>query len=54
MKKFVLLLVFLLLLPLVSSGKTNVLKLRASNHPEFLRIVLEGDLPVIEAAGYKL
>ncbi|GBE04064.1 N-acetylmuramoyl-L-alanine amidase AmiC precursor [bacterium BMS3Abin09] len=50
MKKFVLLLVFLLLLPLVSSGKTNVLKLRASNHSEFLRIVLEGDLSAIEAA----
>ena len=50
MKKFVLLLVFLLSLPLVSSGETNVLKLRASNHPEFLRIVLEGELPVIEAA----
>ena len=37
-------------MPLVSSGETNVLKLRASNHPEFLRIVLEGELLVIEAA----
>jgi len=50
LKKFVLLLLFLLSLPSVSSGETNVLKLRASNHPEFLRIVLEGELPVIEAA----
>ncbi|MBL7032386.1 MAG: N-acetylmuramoyl-L-alanine amidase [Nitrospira sp.] len=50
MKKILLLLVFLLSLPLVSSGAINVLKLRASNHPEFLRIVLEGELSVIEAA----
>jgi len=50
MKKIVLLLVFLLSLPLVSSGKTYVLKLRASNHPKFLRIVLEGELSIIEAA----
>jgi len=50
MKKFVLLLVFLLSLPLVSSGEINVMKLRASNHPEFLRIVLEGEHSVIEAA----
>ena len=50
MKKFVLLLVFLLFLPLVSSGEINVLTLRASNHPEFLRIVLEGQPLVIGAA----
>ena len=50
MKKFVLLLVFFLSIPLVSSGETNVLKLRASNHPDFLRIVLEGEQPIIAAA----
>jgi N-acetylmuramoyl-L-alanine amidase len=50
MKKFVLLLLFLLSLPLVSSGETNVLKLRASNHHEFLRIVLEGKASIVEAA----
>lgn len=50
MKKIALLLVFLLSIPLVSGGETNVIKLRASTHPEFLRIVLEGDLAVIEAA----
>ncbi len=50
MKKFVLLLVFLLSLPFVSSGEANVLKLRQSDHPEFMRIVLEGKQPLIDAA----
>lgn len=50
MKKFVLFLVFFLSLPIVSSGETNVLKLRSSNHPEFQRIVLEGAHSIIETA----
>jgi N-acetylmuramoyl-L-alanine amidase len=50
MKKFVLLLVFLLSLPFVSSGEATVLKVRASDHPEFMRIVLEGKQPLIDAA----
>lgn len=50
MKKIALLLVFLVSIPLISAGEANTLRLRASNHPEFLRIVLEGDLSMIEAA----
>ena len=50
MKKIVLLLLFLLSLPLVSSGESTVLKLRANNHPEFLRIVLEGEPSIINVA----
>ena len=50
MKKFVLLLVFLVSLPFVSDGEANVLKIRASDHPEFMRIVLEGKQPLIDAA----
>lgn len=50
MKKFVLLLVFLFALPLISNGETSALKLRASKHPEFLRIVLEGEPLLIDSA----
>ena len=50
MKKFVLLLVFLFALPLISHGETSVLKLRASQHPEYLRIVFEGERSILDAA----
>jgi N-acetylmuramoyl-L-alanine amidase len=48
MKKYVLLLVFILFMPLVSSGDETFLKLRASKHTDFLRIVLEGNKSIID------
>jgi N-acetylmuramoyl-L-alanine amidase len=50
MKKTALLSVVLLLLPYVSVAETYYLKLRTSHHPEFLRIVLEGDHSVLSRA----
>lgn len=47
MKKIVFLLSFILLISAVSSEETYYLKLRASRHAEFLRIVLEGTKPII-------
>ncbi len=41
------LLIILFLLPVISNAETHVLKLRASNHSEFLRIVLEGPEAVV-------
>jgi hypothetical protein len=48
MKKTVILSIFLLFLPFLSSAEVSFLKLRASHHPEFLRIVLEGQKSVID------
>ena len=42
--------VVLLLLPYISGAETYYLKLRTSHHPEFLRIVLEGDHSVLSRA----
>ncbi len=41
------LLIILFLLPVASNADTNLLKLRASSHKDFLRIVLEGPEPVV-------
>ncbi len=48
MKKTVFVALVLLLLPPVSHADVSLLKLRASHHPEFLRIVLEGNESVID------
>ena len=48
MKKIAVLLVILLFFPLLSGADTSFLKLRASQHPDFLRIVFEGDDAVIQ------
>jgi N-acetylmuramoyl-L-alanine amidase len=48
MKKTALLLIILIFLPLISHADISMLKLRASRHPGFLRIVLEGYGPVIQ------
>ncbi len=50
MKKIVLLLVFLFLLPPDLSGKTQFLKIRSSLHPDFSRIVLEGPDSLLKKA----
>jgi N-acetylmuramoyl-L-alanine amidase len=50
MKKIVLLLVLLFLLPLDLSGKTHFLKIRSSLHPDFSRIVLEGPDSLLKKA----
>ncbi|HDH04552.1 MAG TPA: N-acetylmuramoyl-L-alanine amidase [Nitrospirae bacterium] len=47
MKKTVLLLIFLLFLPSVTNSGIYFLKLRTSQHPGFLRIVLEGHESII-------
>jgi N-acetylmuramoyl-L-alanine amidase len=41
---------FLFLLPLDLSGKTNILKIRSSLHPDFSRIVLEGPDSLLKKA----
>lgn len=48
MKKTALLLIIIIFLPLISQADISLLKLRASKHPGFLRIVLEGYAPVIQ------
>jgi hypothetical protein len=50
MKKSALLLILIILLPLISTGEIFFLKLRASHHPGFLRIVLEGERSIISKA----
>jgi N-acetylmuramoyl-L-alanine amidase len=50
MKKIVIGLVCLLLLPSASSGAMQFLKLRSSHHPGFLRMVMEGSESVISKA----
>jgi len=50
MKKIAVLLISLLFLPAVTHGEMNVLKLRSSHHPGFLRIVLEGKESAINNA----
>lgn len=50
MKRTALLLIVLLFLPCISGAETYYLKLRTSHHPEFLRIVLEGDHTVLSRA----
>lgn len=41
---------FLLSLPPHTDGETQFLKLRSSHHPDYMRIVLEGDASVIDKA----
>ena len=50
MKKIVISLVCLLLLPAAASSGMQFLKLRSSHHPGFLRIVMEGPESVINKA----
>jgi len=50
MKKIAVLLISFLFLPVISYGVMNVLTLRSSHHPGFLRIVLEGNESVINTA----
>lgn len=50
MKKNVFIII-LLLVPFVSYAETHFLKLRASHHPGFLRIVLEGEKQVVSSAS---
>lgn len=50
MKKISVLLIFLAFLPVITHGAVNVLTLRSSHHPGFLRIVLEGNESVINNA----
>jgi len=50
MKKFVIIFVLILLWPCYSAGETSVLKLRSSHHLDFVRIVIEGEEPIIENA----
>ncbi len=50
MKKIAILLIFLFFLPGISMGQMHYLKLRASHHPGFLRIVLEGKEKMIDKA----
>ena len=50
MKKIAILLICILFIPAISKGDQQVLKLRASHHAGFLRIVLEGRESVINNA----
>ncbi len=50
MKKIVVCLISLLLIPVISAGEVNYLKMRASHHPGYLRVVLEGQDSVISKA----
>ncbi len=47
MKKIAILSVILVLVPLLVHSDVSILSLRSSRHPDFLRIVLEGDASVI-------
>lgn len=50
MKRIVIILIFILFLPGISKGQMYYLKLRASHHPGFLRMVLEGEQAIIGKA----